>query len=229
MSNTVEDLFILLRISSDIILVILGLIFIKRVSKQTDLAVILASCLFDSIYILIGEFVDLTKSSSSELYFGSFTVVEFLFFAYFIAANILNKRFKWFLVITAIAFVIFNLAYSYITNFRIVDSVPIGIETIFIFLYAFCYLFEQTSVELETFIYQRFQFWIIIGILLYLAGSFFIYVLANQVDRETLDDYWFLTNGLFVLKNILFAVGIFVYLKQFKKSNSSQSIRPYLN
>lgn len=228
MTQFIENLFILLRISSDIVLVVLGLLFVKPIFKQKDLCIIIFSCFLDITFYVVGELFA-AADIDMNLYFGSFTVIEFLLFAYFISSNIESKRFRLFLTITSVGFVLFNIIYAYNAVLNNIDSVAIGIETILIFLYAFCYLFEQTSVHLETFIYHRFQFWVIIGILLYLAGSFFIYILASQVPRKALDDYWFLTNGLYVLKNILFAVGIFVYLKESKKSRSPQSIRPYLN
>jgi hypothetical protein len=61
--------------------------------------------------------------------------------------------------------------------------------------------------------------------MIYLAGSFFIYVLANQVDRETLNNYWFLTNALYVLKNILFAVGIFTFINNRKLHRQNSVLR----
>ena len=54
--------------------------------------------------------------------------------------------------------------------------------------------------------------------MIYLAGSFFIYVFAKQVDKEILNQYWFLTNVFYIIKNIFFAIGILTFRKTNQKS-----------
>jgi hypothetical protein len=78
-------------------------------------------------------------------------------------------------------------------------------------------------------IYGKYQFWIVLGIMIYLAGSFFIYVFASQVDRRTLNEFWYLTNVFYILKNILFATGIIIFFNQKKNSPPAPEFRPYLN
>jgi hypothetical protein len=80
----------------------------------------------------------------------------------------------------------------------------------------------------NTFVYNKPSFWIVTGIMIYLAGSFFIYVFANQVEKAVLNQFWFLTNVLYVVKNLLFALGIFIHVKQLKNP-TPQKLRPYLN
>ncbi len=109
-----------------------------------------------------------------------------------------------------------------------IDSVPIGIETILILIYSFYYFYEQINDTSNLFIYITYQFWIVIGIMIYLAGSFFIYIFANHVDRQTLNQYWFLTNVFYVIKNILFVVAILIHVKQ-SKNPPPAKFRPYLN
>jgi hypothetical protein len=62
------------------------------------------------------------------------------------------------------------------------------------------------------FIYSRFSFWIILGMMIYLAGSFFIYIFATQfyLDEKTLAKYWIFTNIFSILKNIFFTIAIFI-------------------
>jgi hypothetical protein len=79
-----------------------------------------------------------------------------------------------------------------------------------------------------TFIYNKPAFWIIVGLMLYLGGSFFIYIFANQVESQVLDPYWFLTYLFYIIKNILFFIGIMFYAKQSKNPHPAK-LRPYLN
>ena len=79
-----------------------------------------------------------------------------------------------------------------------------------------------------TFIYNKPAFWIIVGLMLYLGGSFFIYIFANHVEIEILEKYWFLTYLFYILKSILFFIGIILSVKQSKNPHPAK-LRPYLN
>jgi hypothetical protein len=79
-----------------------------------------------------------------------------------------------------------------------------------------------------TFIYNKPPFWIIVGIMLYSAGSFFIYIFANKIEWKLLDQYWFLTYLFYILKNIFLFIGIMFYAKQSKNPQAAK-LRPYLN
>jgi hypothetical protein len=106
------------------------------------------------------------------------------------------------------------------------DSVPIGVETILILLFSFYYLYEQMNENDTLFVYSKYEFWIVTGFMIYLAGSFFIYIFANQTAEAL--SYWYFTNIFSILKNILFSIGIFVSWKK-AKSKGSRKLRPYLN
>ncbi len=56
------------------------------------------------------------------------------------------------------------------------------------------------------FIYNSVNFWFILGFMIYLAGSFFIYVFANQIDKADLHNYWFITFIFNSIKNVLFSI-----------------------
>ena len=72
-------------------------------------------------------------------------------------------------------------------------------------------------------------FGIVIGIMIYLACSFFFYILASN-DRKSISPYWFLTYIFETIKNILFAIGILMYSrnKLSEKQQHSSSL-PYLD
>lgn len=58
------------------------------------------------------------------------------------------------------------------------------------------------------FVYSRYPFWIVLGMMLYLAGSFFIYIYASQLPPKELGKYWVFTNIFSILKNIFFTIAI---------------------
>lgn len=79
-------------------------------------------------------------------------------------------------------------------------------------------------------IYNDFRFWIILGMVLYLAGSFFIYILSDQMNRAAFQHYLIFTLVFYTLKNIFFALGIFIHSRQEPiKINSKDEKIPYLD
>jgi hypothetical protein len=109
----------------------------------------------------------------------------------------------------------------------VLDSIPIGIETILIFVFAFFYFFEQMNDTTDLFIYNKPSFWAVLGILLYLSGSFFIYIFANQITIKELGKYWIITNIASILKNILFAIAIYIQANQSQKKSSKKNYNLY--
>lgn len=121
-------------------------------------------------------------------------------------------------MIIGIALVVFNLLYPYFNNdVKTIDSIPIGVETIVILIFSYYFLYEKTNDTSTLYIYSTFPFWIVIGMVIYLSGSFFIYLFAASLSKADVNKYWGLTNVLGFIKNILFAVGIVLSSKPTKR------------
>lgn len=73
------------------------------------------------------------------------------------------------------------------------------------------------------FIYSKYQFWVIIGFLIYLAGSFFIFIYASKLAHDdSFEKYWFVTNGFYALMNLMFIVAFYLKAKRTKKLSFKQ-------
>ena len=79
----------------------------------------------------------------------------------------------------------------------------------------------------ELFIYSKPSFWAVLGILLYLSGSFFIYIFANEISLKELEKYWIITNIASILKNIFFAIAIYIQATQHAKNSSKKNYNLY--
>jgi heme/copper-type cytochrome/quinol oxidase subunit 2 len=55
--------------------------------------------------------------------------------------------------------------------------------------------------------------------MIYLSGSFFIYLFANQIPLKDLPQYWMFTDIFYILKNVLFLIAILVFALQKPKKN----------
>jgi hypothetical protein len=96
--------------------------------------------------------------------------------------------------------------------------VPIGIETILVFIFIFFFLYEQLKEAKSTPIYDNYFFWVSIGLFIYLGGSFFIYLMANTINYKELIKYWFFTYIVEIIKNLLFIFAILIRHKQPNKT-----------
>jgi hypothetical protein len=227
MAKTIEDLFYFIHLSVDFILLFLFLILVKNKKKALPLFLI-------SIYVFLDSLLNIFDAEFSRgLYqyvWSAFTLVEYSIFSYIILSTIRKPHIKKSIVYISVLFIVFSIIYNIATNFKRFDSIPIGVETILILLFSFYYLYEQMNDTTSLFIYSKYQFWIIIGFMIYLSGSFFIYIFAsglNRSDSILLSQYWMFTNGFYFLMIILFSISLFVYKKS--KRNNSINFRPYLS
>jgi hypothetical protein len=121
------------------------------------------------------------------------------------------------IIILSILFTFFIITYNLLTHVKAIDSIPIGVECILILIFSFFYLYEQMKDTDSLFIYSTTPFWIILAMMLYLAGSFFIYIYASQLPHKDVAKYWVLTNIFSILKNIFFSIAILVNAYQLAK------------
>lgn len=148
------------------------------------------------------------------LLYELFTVVESVAFIGFLFLQIKNREVKKAALMIGGAFILFSFLYPYFyKDEKLIDSVPIGVETIIIMVFSFYFLYERTNDTTTLYIYSIPPFWIVIGMVLYLAGSFFIYLFASSLNKEEVLKYWSLTNFFGFIKNVLFMIGIIVNSK----------------
>lgn len=168
-----------------------------------------------------------TTSFLKKLYSGSYTLLEYLFFAYILWKELRNRKLKLFVLIISILFVVFLVFYFFNSSLRHIDSVPVGIETILILIFLLFYFYQYFKEVKSHYIYNEPCFWAAFGILIYLGGSFFFNILASQLSQEEMFKYWFLTYIAEIIKNILFVVAMILYTHQPKKTTIEKSM-PYL-
>jgi len=229
MTKTIENLFYYSALGTDLLIIFFILLFLINHKAKTSLFIIGT---YSFISLLLNFLASYVSHEFLFYAYASFTFIEFSLFSAIFLIHIQNAKFKKIILLISIVFFLFLiLYYSAQNNFLNIDSVPIGVETILILVYAFYYLYEQMNDLENSFIYNKYHFWLVIGIMLYLSGSFFIYVFANHVDKETLSNFWYLTNVFYVLKNILFGIAVIILFKQSKvpSPKSHKNMYPYLN
>jgi hypothetical protein len=133
------------------------------------------------------------------------------------------------ILIFSILFAVFISIYTATVKIPLVDPLSVGIETILILSFAFYFLYEEVNKLRDSFIYKDYRFWIVLGMIIYLSGSFFIYILGDQLTHYERMNFWYLTWIFYILKGIFFAIGIIVHANQSSNQKNTNSTIPYLD
>jgi len=182
------------------------------------------------VYFLLNIFYDPIVKKIGQIYYYSFyTFLESLSFSLILLYNIQNKKAKILILISQFLFGVFQIVFLLKATLKILDSVPIGIETILIYICIFYFFYERFQNAKSEYIYNDHCFWISIGLMLYLGGSFFFYILADHMELNEAQKYWDVTFIIETVKNILFAVAILVYVKNKNKERIPNQNLPYLD
>jgi len=162
------------------------------------------------IYDLYDD-VFLPSNFLNRYYQGLYTLLEYSFFAFLFWYNIHNKGFRRLIVIVSFLFSLFQIFYITSTTFIRLDSISIGIETILVFIYIFYFFYEFSKNTKGVYIYNHYGFWIAVGIMIYLGGSFFFYILINHLNQSEVDKFGNMTYVAEIIKNLLFVLSMYMY------------------
>ena len=178
-------------------------------------------------FLLVGHEQDLFKNLKQE-YFTFYTFFEYSVFAFLLWYNIKQKKFKFLILLFSLFFLAFQLTYLLAAKKQRLDSAPIGIEAILLFIYIFYFFYESSKNIIDNYIYNHYCFWIAVGIMLYLGASFFFFISFNQLDKAQIKVFGNLTYVAEILKNIFFAIAVIIYSRKPMETIKPKSI-PYLD
>ncbi len=165
-----------------------------------------------------------------KYYQALYTFLEYFFFVFIFWSNIENKKAKKTIFLLSVVFFLFQCIYTLKTKLVRLDSIPIGIETILILSYIFYFFYESAKKTTTSYIYNHYCFWLSVGILIYLGGSFFFYILINYLNQSQINTFGNLIYLTEIFKNILFSVAIFVYARYpLEKIKKRVAAVPYLD
>ena len=202
--------------------------FILR-RKQFKPFIILMLFYAVSFFLLLSYYRTLTKWVDQGFYSTFYTFLEYLLFTSFILLNILSSRLRKLVVTLSIGFVIFQVVYLLNTSIKNLDTIAIGVETILLFSYVICFFYEQFRKQTSLSIYNHYCFWISVGILIYLGGSFFFYIMANHLTDSEINRYWEFTYIGEIIKNILFSLSVYLFARNKAENGMNKRILPNLD
>ena len=224
-SKVIEKLFEHIVVYSYLILPLLYLLIRNKKRDGAILAV------YGIVIYLLLFFYSEFPPEFRKVYHSIFTFFEYSFFALIFYFNLETPRYRKIIPALSIFFVIFQIIHFVLTSADSrIDSIPIGVESIIIFIYIFLFFLENLNNPGVGYIYNHHCFWISVGLLLYLGGSFFIYILGTTFSEEEFNKYWYLNYIADTIKTLLFAVSfIFLAKKPHNDSNHKAASVPYLD
>ena len=142
-----------------------------------------------------------------NILYDLFTIIEFFFFCFIYYFIISNEFIKGFVSKLALLFLIFSLIDFFLVKNK---SYTAGLQSVLILIMCIYYFFEQLKNPNSFLIYDNFDFWVIISFLIYVAGTFFLYVIATNVvvSKEFKKEYVIINFSFNLLKNILLSVAM---------------------
>lgn len=175
-------------------------------------------------FVFLFYYIDIPKKDTK--YFQSaYTTFEYLIFAFILYSNIKSQSTKKIMIILSVLFIVFQVLYVINTSLKRLDSIPIGIETILIVSYIICFLMELMR-NPQTVFLKHYCFWISMGIMIYLCGSFFFYIMIGSLSKEEALTFGKITYVSEIIKNILFAASMFVFVQSDRKKEVIKEIKP---
>lgn len=138
-----------------------------------------------------------------------FTVIEFCLFSlatFYLLSNSYLKK-------IIIGFIPIFFAFSLIQYIKSnpedeIDSLSISVEYILIIIFTLFYFYEEISIPQATFIYSTKAFWIITGILIYSAGTFFLFLFSDNLSDDEWEKYSIINYVFTILKNTCFGIAV---------------------
>lgn len=175
-------------------------------------------------YLFLNYYFEIPKSLR-KIQQTIYTFLEYSFFTYFLWVTIKQTKLRKVILLLTFLFLCFQVFYFFASKLQRVDSIPVGIETILIFVYIFFYFQQYLSENNTTNIYNNASFWIVVGILIYLGSSFFFNILANNFSQ----DLWYWTFIPEIIKNILFAISVIIITEKSTDNKIKSSSVPHLD
>jgi hypothetical protein len=200
-------------------------VFFNKTKAKTVLLII---CFYCVTFFFLNKFFLQLQSVNTSLYNFIYTLLEYGTFASLLLINIQDKKIKIFGFAISVLFTVFLFVFTFVIRYKKFDSIPIAAETLVLLVLAFYFFYEQFKDPSALYIYTHYCFWLAIGILIYLCGSLFIYVYGDQMTSKEINQFWFFTYIVEIIKNILFSIAVIIYSR--KPGAKSKKIDiPYLD
>ena len=198
-------LFVIIGFLIQLSPLILYFVFFKKINKIAGLRVVffyvLASC---ASIILMGAF----KNYQIKI-ISVFEIIEFALFSGFYFFFIQSVKFKRFIVVVSSLNLILDLIlfFSLRLNFDFWATLT---TAIIIVIYSIFFFSEQVNSPVVLAIYQSYAFWIVVGCIVYIMGTFLLFLYTSDLKDKDNSPLWIINIAFEIIKNICFSIAFLV-------------------
>lgn len=225
--QTIEKLFYYIVCYSYLLIPLSVILFYTYYKRITSTLIIFF--LYGLVFFFFLFFYYDIPREFRKLFQSLYTFMEYSFFALLLWHDIKRKFFRAAIITLSLAFILFLIIYYFKSTLIRLDSVPIGIETFLIFSFIVFFFIEFLNNETPINFYYHYGFWVSVGILIYLGGSFFFYILINHLSNDQVSTFGNLTYLAEIIKNILFVIAVLVLRKKLPSINKKSDTIPFLD
>jgi len=161
---------------------------------------------------LVDVFQSSTKWGNQNNFkiFGVFSIIEYAMFAYFFYLSIDSKFIKKIILIISLVILALLTVTFLKADKKSFDSITSSVESIAIIGLSLIYFFEQISKPQKQFIYSTPNFWIVLAFMIYMSGTLFLFIIANNLSEKEFHKYWVINNASNVITNLIFCIAFLV-------------------
>lgn len=141
---------------------------------------------------------------------------EYLTFSVIIYFSLVSARLRKIVVISGITFLAFFIIYLATTEIVPFDPVLNGVRSIILFILAFLVFYERFQTENESILSDP-KFWGLIGLIMFLGGSFLIYLVYYHYYNEV-KELEAIPLLLYTLKSLFLSLSMFLLVSKNKKN-----------
>jgi drug/metabolite transporter (DMT)-like permease len=182
------------------------------------------------IFCLISIFFDLFLTHSSfafkHKYFiwNLFSIVEYIFITYFFYIIIKRRLIRVLILVFSFFYLLIFLLNSKTDNTQF-DSVLSAIKSFAILGLSLSYILNIMKPTTEPVKIFTPVFLIVVGLLLFVSSTLFLFIIANRLSEKEMNQYWSINYYANILVSFIFSAAFLLfYFQQKSKSPESQSV-----
>jgi len=183
-------------------------LFFRR-NNERDIRVILFYCLYSFVNDIVITHLNTTEQYTlTFILLSAFTLIEYALFSYVLYINIKKAIFRKLILIISPFFIVFSIFQFLRSAGNGIDSISITVEYILLIIYCLFYFFDELIEPNATFIYATYKFWILVAILIYSTGTFFLFLQSSDLTPEEWNKWSIINHLCTIAKTAFFSVAV---------------------
>jgi hypothetical protein len=146
-----------------------------------------------------------------------FTLVEYSLLSYFFYLTIKLRIIRLAIVVISIIYFILFLSLNKTIHDQFNSFLSFFSQVVILALCLIYFISRMKQPVEDSIDIFNPEFIIVIALLLYVACTLFLFIIANHLSVKEMNDYWIITNYSNILTNILFSTAFILYRSQNKK------------